>query len=461
MTRVKSATFQGSSIFDADVDAPSFFRLIENAIGDTALVFDKVTGSNGETEVITRDGTPGRGARLGIPLLNQWIGRNVVFTGAFASALTYVVAAPMFIPPGEDTIVVQLVADEVITSDAGGSLPRCYLRTHAFAANGDDFVEMQPGPSIGGGRFVYSATITGITAGRTLFFIDKFVGGFDWFVESVSVHAGRIAPTTPPTRLPGTTIGVTTPGATEGVVHTNFDSVLIGNINSLNSLNGYLTSHLNRNQNGLEEHIRGKAAGGNAAYTHVDHNVAAGPQATNPARSRFLAHTRSLYANEGEVAFPVWCESFGACLASHAFAVGLAEPPVAGSVQWFAPWVDLAVTAIRTIRSGVVVFPDFQTGSSRLKMDILAVTGQSAAGDINNFDGSCGESGSEGVGTFATVPGSGTAGVTGMLALASASALAFTPDAAGTVIRTRVTCTSARKAIDDIAILGACLFFEP
>jgi hypothetical protein len=459
MTRIKSPTFVGVRVADTDPDAASFHRGVVAAIGDTALAYDKLTGRNGEAGTIVRDGTPGRGARLGMPLVNQWVGKNMVFTGAFASALTYVVAMPLFIPPGEDSITVVLVADA--TDD--DRRPRCYLRSvAAFAANGDNHVEMEPVRNLGSGRKLWVATITGITAGLSLFFIDKIIGGFDWFVESLSVHHNRVnAEVGPPTRQAASTIGVTVPGATQGLSHVDFDDSLVGGVLDLHALNGYITTYLNRNQNALEEYLTGWPAGGNAAYSHVDHDGAGAPDSTNPARSRFHAHARNVEASEGEIAFPVWAECFGGCLAAPGFAVTPAEPPTVGLLEWYAPWVKAAVTAVRTVRSSLGVFPDFQTSSSTLKMAILAVTEQSAPGDINNFDGSCGETTLEGTGTFGTVPNTGTAGSTPMLALAQASGLSFSPDQVDRLIRTRVTCTSSRKGITDLAILGACLYFEP
>lgn len=463
MARIKNATFQGVPVADVDPDAPTFFHALEDAIGDTALVNDMLTGQNGETNTIVRDGTAGRGARLGIPLVNQWIGRNFTCAGGVGVGdVFYVVAMPLFIPPGEDTIVVHLVAATLDTDVSATLPPRCYLRTPAaFAANGDDYVTMEPVAELNGGLVLYEARITGITSGLALFFISKIGSDYDWYVESLSIHHGRRLMVGPPQQQADSPIRVPSPSLVQALPHTSFDSALIGVSGGAAGINGVILTQLNGNQNAIEEHTTGWPAGGNAAYTLEDQTGAGVADRVNPALSRFLAHTRAVDVNEGEVAFPVWAEAFGACLAAPGYGVDQTEPPTTGVTEWYAPWVKFATTAITTVREGVGVFPDFQTGSSRLKMAILAVTENSVLGDISNFDGSCGQSGSEGTGTFAVVPGTGTAGSTPMLALATASGLGFSADAIGSVIRVRVTCTGVRKSIGDLAVLGACLYFEP
>src|SRR5574337_1522366 len=107
MARKKNSSFQGATVFDTDVDAPSFQRVVENTVGDVALIFDKVTGSNGETSTIIHTGASDRGARLGVPIVNQFIGKSINLTNPVFSKATNGglgetwLLWPVFLVPGE------------------------------------------------------------------------------------------------------------------------------------------------------------------------------------------------------------------------------------------------------------------------------------------------------------------------------------------------------------------------
>ena len=70
MTRLVNSSFAGVSVFDIDPNSISRERLWKNAIADTALVHDLVTGDNTPPIALDHDAT-GRGCPLGVPILNQ------------------------------------------------------------------------------------------------------------------------------------------------------------------------------------------------------------------------------------------------------------------------------------------------------------------------------------------------------------------------------------------------------
>lgn len=85
MARKKNATFQGLSRTNAVRDASIFRSSIENAVGDAALIFDKLTGENGHsgTDTINHSGS-GRGCQLRMPLVNQYVGKGIGLAGGTA-----------------------------------------------------------------------------------------------------------------------------------------------------------------------------------------------------------------------------------------------------------------------------------------------------------------------------------------------------------------------------------------
>lgn len=476
MARQKNATFVGTPIVDVDVGAPSFERLIENAVGDTALTFDKGTGSHAEAGVIVHDGGDGTGALLGVPIINQWIGRTLVLENPDTSGKnggvgdTQIFAAPFHLAAGETSILV-----EVSMALGAGLTPYAKVCDTANAEvvradlvrNDDEVGEVDT---------LFSARLSGITAGWNLFFIGidtseirslglSEMGALNYVrvrprLRSDLVHAPgslRERGAQPEIQDAGGDIyGVTTPAATEGVAHTDFEASLFAN---LKSIDGYVLSRLNRNLNGLAEFISGWPAGGNTTFVHEDQDGGGAADATNPARSRFEAHTRSLYANEGQVDFPVACAGFGAFLdgLDGYFAVDLAEPPTLGMLEWYPPWPRNDTE--QTIRNLFVPMPDFQSASSRLQCAVLFGSTNDGAADPTQW--TIKAKTTTGNATHTLVAGDDTDG-RGNLWLAIITAVPFTGDA-GELVEIRMSRASAKPAglagIGEICMLGAALAF--
>lgn len=465
MARKKNTTFAGASVYDADVDAPTFRRLVEDGIGDTALVFDILTGSNGETNTITHAGG-GRGCPLGLPLVNQFMNGNLALSSASAKNVsggvgdTIIAPYVIFLPPGEDTIVVEVYLA------LSGRVTTSVLQPHLRVLSCDGLLATQADVGmtlISGyddGLSLLVASVSGLSSGYHLVFpsVDtesiaaEFLNAstIGWgTIVCVCIHHGLHQATLNggPLQQGVNGVGVSIPGATEGVVHRNFDTTMFSNEDPICS---YLLGGWNRNLNGLDEYQRGWPAGGNATYTHVDEDGAGVADNTNPARPRFEAHTRSIYAAEGEVAFPVFAETFGAWLSAGKFTVGLAEPPTIGMLDWYAPWP--ITTAAQDIRSMLIPVPNFKTVSSKLKMAVLLGTEARTLGAWSFFGTT--SSGTSAAATPVSLGGDNT------LWLARITGIPFVGDG-DEVVSVRCSRTGVKVGIDEIAVLGACLHFEP
>lgn len=443
MARIKSTTFKGAPMVDVDVDAPTFTRVIRDAIGDTALAYDKATGSNGETSTMIHDGA-GRGSLLGVPNCNQWIRAPLALDGTTPSGggknggdgLTYLGVAPLYVELGETLKVIevqgegleQLEIDVVLMSVVGVELQRVPL-------------------GFGDGEGVYRATLLGLTRGE---FIIAFVGTTvvgpaslnAGVIASVAIHPGRlrVGGASPPGRNTDDVIGVTDPG-TAPIAWRDIDSAFVSNAGSLNA---WHLATLNRNQNGLLEYLTGWPAGDDLSYVHADSGV------TDPVRSEFGAHVRAGFANEPRVDFPLMMEFLGAAKVDGYLAVEAAEPPSFGMLEWYAPWPLTSAALPVDVVKQLIRLPDFDPADYTLHVSVIALKG-------NGFAGTWSISIDVGGGTVAAnfaVVGSTN------LVRAKATLPTWTPDNTNNV-NIGITRTVGVRNIDEIAILGFAFWFTP
>jgi hypothetical protein len=454
MARKKNSAFVGVSVFDTDVDAPTFGRAIENTVGDVALVHDMLTGENGETNTINHSGD-GRGAPLRVPLVNQFIDREIDLTAPATKDTnggdgeTMLLPYVVFVPPGEENIVFRFYMS---TSDRLFSEGQMQLVVTDTSLVEEHRVEMSAFDE-GGYNYRVSGNLVGVTPGLKIMSVrlrtDLVIGiGGDvpmGRIISCSIFSGarRLGQRSPRIEqdLPW---GVTEPAATEGVAHVSFDEAMFGGSPTNEPIDAFITAHTNRNINGILEYTTGWPAGDNADYYHVDDS------ASNPTKSRFHAHTRSLYASEPEVAFPLWCQSFGAFLSAGKFVVDLAQPPTIGMLGWYAPWP--ISTGLQTFVSLPCLFPDFQSSSSRLKCAVLIGSDASAA--VGNWTITCATSAGSASATPTACDGANT------LWLASISAIPFTGDASD-LIEIKTQRAGAKGGIGELCVLSVCVYYEP
>lgn len=469
MTRTKNSSFAGAPVYDGDVDAPTFTRVLKGVQADAALVYDKLTGLNGETVLIDHNGDVGngdlQGAPMGIPLVNQYIGVPLYYESATgsgggkggATGRTYLIAVPFFQPASEITRTLRIEVD--VSADIRGNAGRAVvinsagttIYTAPLEYRGSDGRMITDGQQ---GGTLTASVLPG--TGLKFLFVEVDTDRrprLDIELYSWRVHPGRIRTDGGTTlhRNTTTNIGVTTPAATEMLAWRDYDDSLFTDYMAGNA---YLTAGINRNLNGLHEFLTGWPAGGNASYYQVDHDGAGAADATNPARSRFHAGTRSLagYPDEPMPDFPVHVEALGAVL-NDGYPVidGYSSGTQHGLVGWQP--VTPSAAAKTAVHRAFVAYPDFPTGgSSSLKWCMLASFGTGTAGQ---WTGYCSTVTAEGSSTFTAIAGTS-------MGYASGTALDFPADANGTAtLSMEKTSGGAKGTYDEVSLLGWCLYFDP
>lgn len=352
MAVVKSTTFQGSPIFDVDPDVETWARVIKNAQGDIAGTLDDLT-STSAANPIDHSG-PGAGSLLGIPWVNQAIGRVVDFDtgnnkdgGAqdASSGGTVQHAWVVVVEPGEDTVVVEVSIGSIIAGAdfAQRFLPRlrlCLTSDFTTAAGNDLELPMTPSGNL---PTVFSATHTGLTAGVYLAIFQ---------VESINVLDGTELSCTivdcvikkPRTGISvvdvvrdGTNpVPVVAPDASSSLFHQSMDESLFV---SGDALTGWHTSRLDRNINGLMEHLTGAGAGSNEDYTHTESAL------EDPTRDRFDAPCQKTHANKPIPVIPIVSVCHGGIKSGGGYLVNPSSGASVAARQAFAPYPTSATNA--------------------------------------------------------------------------------------------------------------------
>lgn len=461
MARKKNTSFQGVSVYDTDVDSPTFRRAVENITGDVALTYDRLTGENGETNTINHSAPQdGRGASLRVPLVNQYIGRNIGLTSpsgkdtSGGTGRTIVLPYIVFVPSGETNLSIRVWIDSLDSNFVYQSGWRCEIRNSSTNAVEDsqDMGWIQESD----GTFRIDANFESVGSGLKLIFISVDTGRInDYFTGttvgvadigrliSCSIYCpGRRMGSLAPVINESNDYGVTAPASGSGVSVTPFDASMFAGPNLYDPIDGYTLSRLNRSINGLLEYTTGFPAGGNNTYTHVDSG------ASNPTASRFHAPTRAPYTSQGTPDFPLWAESFGSFIASGFFSVNLAEPPTSGMLQWYAPWP--ITTAIVYASQVPVQFPDFPSSSSTLRVSMLL--GSEGSATAANWTVRV----LTGAGSASAVPASIDA--TNDFWVGTATAVPFTGDASD-FLSVGTSRTGAKTGIGEVCVLAACAYY--
>jgi len=436
MARKKNSTFVGSPMADVDVDSLIYKRWIEAAVGDTALVQDKLTGLNGETNTIVHTGAAGRGCVLGIPLVNQALHKKFTFTGSGkAIGDTRVLCTAFFVPLGETQISIDIVAF---------SETPCKISVYDTSYTLIDSVDAN----------MASTTVLSVTPGA-LHIFEVRVNTDDLFLNlyatettifSVCIHFGRVGGSQPAILPASSPLNGQSPQTSaDAVFKIDFDSQLFA---SQMPVSGRTATLLNRQQNSLLEFLTGWPSG-NAAYAQIDSGT------SDPATSRFHAATRAGtdLAAEGELQFPLLCAFLGSAMTDGTFAVNAAQPPTSGLLEFYAPWVLTTAALPQNAFVQRIKMPDFQTASSRLKAVAIGTKGPSwDAAKPWQATFSCGGAGV--TSTFTDVGGGSN------LVIATASAIAFTGDANANCV-VALTRAAGARAIEEFALLGVAFYFAP
>jgi len=443
MARVKNSTFAGSPMVDVDVDALTFKRTIKDAIGDTARAYDRMTGSNAETNTMIHDGA-GRGCLLGIPWANQWINRSLSMDGSVTGiaknggdGATYRAARPFFVPTGETRAIIRLQAND-ITHVIDGQM-------RAIVRDTSGTVVVEAPFSTVAGTDIHTAVLDGLAAGEHILTIEAKTVNREiaTVLKGISITTGRRrgSGSATPGRSNENVIGVTDPG-TLPLWFRDYDEALFDDGLPISS---YHTSGLNRWQNGMYEYGGAWPAGDDLNYTHADD---ADPR---PTRSEFRACTRAGFASEGLPDFPLLGVFLGAAKRDGYFAVEGVEPPVNGMVFWYAPWPKTSTGLPLDIAKQRIEVPDFPGTDMVLHVAVLAIQGPSFAG---TWSIDCDVGAGTATGNFSAVGGG-----TNLLRASISLSAVWTSDAPNTVA-IGINRTAGVRAVDEIAILGYELWFK-
>lgn len=285
MARKKNATFQGAGASEVDVDVATFERVIENVVGDAALIWDityNVTaaaagttinhsGYNSTTQV-------GRGTPLGIPYccsryLDDSLTYNLSNTYSTSSkvALFFV---PIYCPQGELYLDVRLpipsngdmsasidnlpFAVEIYSSAFAllKSIPMVLESKRTTVAEDSIYYASAEFPTSGTLYFV-AITTSGVRAAYDLIFKQPF---YTWRSEMITTGALNI-PNVPGTPYP---VGTTNFGGLNIPSFVDFDDARFSSYFPISAHEVFYTA---QNLNTIEEMLTGAPAGGQSAYS--------------------------------------------------------------------------------------------------------------------------------------------------------------------------------------------------
>lgn len=351
MVRKKNANLVGSPPPHVARDASIMSQTIDNASGDFALVFDKVTGANGHSssDTINHSGS-GRGCPLSISIAEQYIDRSIALVGSVTQDEYYILAVPIFVPAGTQSYVLEVenrttVADEVLY---------CEVRNTSWTATTGPI----PAEDVTLIRKRWYLTLgTGLQfllVSRTLYPGIDFDQLFGWrlYVDAVAAGDGNglnpVSSSASGSNFPA--LATMTPSTVE-TLHTNQTS-------TDSPLDSWVLTRLNRQINTMWEFLTGAKVPGNFAY--------------QCSTVRLL--NQATWTAEPAIDFPL------ACIALSCVAVSGPKPfvgtigtaaPTTGPIDWVRYPQTQPLNTPRVISRVRVQAPSFSTSPSNLKAEAL------------------------------------------------------------------------------------------
>lgn len=426
MTRIKNATFTGVRVVDSMRDAPTFGLALRNAAGDTALVYDLVTGENGETP-IDHTGS-GLGCPLRLPICNQSLTADLIKVGS-GSDNFIIIAVPVFVAVGCGGKY--LISLEIPGSGGQPALPlRATIRRPSGVILMSALFTQTNATAV--------APIT-LEEGMSTVFVDLVIDsdGNVTTITNLSITPEYGSASTPLPLPNGAVIGNTYAASaatfsttTEPVIH---DTQIEDN----GPLDAWVTSRLARTQNTLWEQVTGGIIPGNEDYR----------------TSTELTHSRSIFASEGLLSLPVVTLALGSIKGDPSDLGSLQEPTNAttfstGLVNW---------SRIPTTRTGTLDVANFAftapvfAGANNLKARVL-FSGV-AKGTPTNWRARLSVGG-------VTTSWVTLTSLTGDLYVTDFSAISHTTSTTNDVIL-QMSNTAGGAHGDDIYVLGITLYYEP
>lgn len=389
MTRTRNGTFSGLSIFDGDIDAPMFGRALKEIDQDLNTVYDRITGDNSPgsapvIQVMDHSGVANSGSLLGIPLINYvapfsaWsLGMPAADTATYGGDF-YVIACPIFVPAGETTYALEVISAE--ESDFGFFVS-IYDTTGALIT---EEAQMSYDETISS----YVAYPQFVTTGALYYLfvrarVDDTTSNLS-FRGCLMYPSRPLTPTTQPVFQEGAAQGGTdnpipVPSATAYSAYGGaptavaagsiaFETIHDAMFTDDYAIAGWIPTTLNLNIDAVYEALLGAPVDGNATVTNADSG------STDPATSRFIAHTQAGFGNEPKVDYPVMAEPVGCCLTTGDFMTDNTVPPVVGLLTRYAPFPRAVTESVgHALR---LMMPDFQAADLRFSFLFVQAPGK-------------------------------------------------------------------------------------
>lgn len=451
MARIKSTTFVGSPPRDVVADASIYRRWLRDAVGDVALVSDKVTGENSTTAM--RHTGAGDGCQLRLPLAAQHIDVPIILQGAGVVVDEqdfYVLAVPVWIAEGERN----RCRLTVTMRTPAGLTPKAEVRDTSWALDwgpiDGEQVDLVEEVADGAGR---------VSREQTWSWDVPFVAeGLNYLCVKRPI---RFADADPDGRLINWTLHHLPPlgvGGVEGVPQAGGSGV-VGDVYPASStftpstdhdtydeevpvdgpLSSYVLTRLNRQINTLWEYVTGAKLPGNNAYqcaTTWDNN-------------------RSSFTNEGLLDFPMAIVALGSMIAvTGKPGVDSYTTPTEGLLDWVC-FPSTHPTLNTGVAQMTMVCPSFSTGTSALKCSVLIHTPNGAA-DAANWRFRVNSSAGAASGVAPVQIGSSN------MHVATITAVPFTASSPNTFTLQVLHTTGGNVPVtQEIEILGCAFYFEP
>lgn len=451
MARIKSGAFVGSPPRDVVADASIFRRWLRDAVGDTALVSDKVTGENATTAI--RHTGAGDGCQLRLPLAAQHIDVPIILEGGgviVGEQDFYVLAVPVWIAEGERN----RCRLTVTMKTPAGLTPKAEVRDTSWALDWGPFdgeqVDLVEEVAEGAGRISREQTwswdvpfvaegLTYLCVKRPIRFLDSDPDGrlINWTLHHLPPLGVGGVEGVPQAGGSGV-VGDVYPASstfTPSTDHDTYDEEVTVD----GPLSSYVLTKLNRQINTLWEYVTGAKLPGNNAYqcaTTWDNN-------------------RSSFTKEGLLDLPMTIVALGSMIAvTGKPGVNSYTAPTEGLLDWVC-FPQTQTTTNANVTSAVMVCPSFRTSPSALKCSVLIHTPNGAA-DAANWRFRVTSSAGTATAVAATQIG------TSNLHVATVAAVPFTSSAANTLnLQVAHSVGGGGAVTEEIEILGCAFYFEP
>ena len=376
MARRKNASFVGVPVSETARDASIYSRTIDNAAGDFALVYDKITGANGHsaTDTINHSGS-GRGCPMRLPYPSQTINRDIMLRGAGTEADYYILVLPVFIPVGvsEWNLEVDCEVHPVRVNDGSlsvdvfstswaqvaGSFSPAYVREAPPWRNGNT------------GTWTSAFSLTGLGTGwqyiavkRRLLYDETDPNGYlyGWRFYPSWVGLGE----SNGLAMPGASAtGNPYPTHASTLTPTNAaaDDIDAAMTADHAPLDAWVLTRLNRMLGSMWEYVTGSPIPGNNTTT----------------MTTTRDHNRSVFAAEPLLEFPIASVALGCMRVANVttksdFLGTLStSSPIEGPIDWARYPQTTAANEVAIVSRSIMYFPTFSTASSDLDVVVLGL----------------------------------------------------------------------------------------